>query len=81
MSEPRESEWRPGRVLGNTSFDPHLAGPQGGSWLRWAAEHPDEVRPMGVNARRRYEEQFRAPVHLAALVETYRTVTERGRRS
>jgi glycosyltransferase involved in cell wall biosynthesis len=42
--------------------------------LRWASEHPAEMRLMGVNARRRYESELRGPVHLAALMETYTSV-------
>jgi glycosyltransferase involved in cell wall biosynthesis len=39
--------------------------------IRWAHDHPDEMRGMGANARDRYEAQFHGGAHLAALLETY----------
>lgn len=39
--------------------------------LRWAAGHPDEMRKMGVGARRVYEGRYRGGAHLAALLSTY----------
>lgn len=39
--------------------------------MGWASDHPDEMREMGRTARRRYEERFRGPTHLAALREAY----------
>lgn len=47
--------------------------------LRWATEHPTEMRQMGLNARRRYETQLRGATHLAALMDTYRVVARRAR--
>ena len=44
--------------------------------LRWAVEHPDEMRQMGANARRSYETRYRGRTHLAALMEGYATVVE-----
>lgn len=38
---------------------------------RWAVDHPAEMASMGANARRRYEERYRGPSHLAKLVATY----------
>jgi glycosyltransferase involved in cell wall biosynthesis len=40
--------------------------------LRWAADHPHEMRKMGSNARLMYETTYRGPAHLAALLDTYR---------
>ncbi|HJX53296.1 MAG TPA: glycosyltransferase [Polyangia bacterium] len=40
--------------------------------LRWAADHPHEMRKMGSNARLIYETRYRGPGHLAALLDTYR---------
>ena len=42
--------------------------------MRWANDHPDEMREMGVNARDAYEARFRGATHLAALLEAYRSV-------
>lgn len=42
--------------------------------LRWATEHPAEMRQMGVNARRSYEMRLRGQSHLAGLLEIYRMV-------
>ena len=42
--------------------------------IRWAVEHPAQMRQMGIAARQRYETQFRGAAHLAALLETYATV-------
>jgi glycosyltransferase involved in cell wall biosynthesis len=39
--------------------------------IQWAIDNPDEMRRMGLNARRRYEERFRGHAHLAALLEAY----------
>jgi glycosyltransferase involved in cell wall biosynthesis len=39
--------------------------------LRWAIDHPDEMRRMGANARRRYETRFRGVTHLGSLLDTY----------
>ncbi len=45
--------------------------------LRWAQQHPDEMRRMGGNARMRYETAFRGEGHLAALTSLYRSVVAR----
>jgi glycosyltransferase involved in cell wall biosynthesis len=42
--------------------------------LRWAASHRQEMHLLGLNARQRYEERFRGPTHLAALLDTYEGV-------
>lgn len=39
--------------------------------MLWALEHPDAMREMGCNARRRYEDRYRGSTHLAALLATY----------
>ena len=39
--------------------------------IRWACDHPDEMRRMGLSARRRYEDRFRGRTHLSALMDTY----------
>jgi glycosyltransferase involved in cell wall biosynthesis len=39
--------------------------------LRWANDHPHEMREMGMRARERYETQFRGRTHLAALLDAY----------
>lgn len=39
--------------------------------IKWAVDHPDEMRGMGLNARRAYEARFRGPAHLAALQQAY----------
>ena len=43
--------------------------------LRWAADHPHEMRTMGSKARLMYETTYRGPAHLAALLDTYRRLT------
>jgi glycosyltransferase involved in cell wall biosynthesis len=47
--------------------------------IQWAIDHPDEMRGMGVNARRSYEARFRGQAHLAALLEAYAWVRGEGR--
>jgi len=44
--------------------------------LRWASDHPDELRQMGANARLEYETKYRGGVHLAALRGTYQRLIE-----
>lgn len=39
--------------------------------IRWARDHPEEMRRMGVNARRKYEAEYRGQSHLAALTDAY----------
>lgn len=47
--------------------------------IRWAINHPNEMRRMGLNARQRYEARFRGQTHLAALLEAYAGVGGAGR--
>jgi glycosyltransferase involved in cell wall biosynthesis len=44
--------------------------------LRWASDHPDEMRQMGSAARRAYETTYRGGAHLAALLSTYGRLIE-----
>ena len=44
--------------------------------LTWVAEHPNEMRGMGANARRRYEERYRGAHHLGALMDVYQQAIE-----
>jgi glycosyltransferase involved in cell wall biosynthesis len=44
--------------------------------LTWADAHPAEMRAMGANARRRYEQRYRGEHHLAALVDVYTQAAE-----
>lgn len=48
--------------------------------VRWAVDHPEEMRQMGANARRRYETRFRGASHLAALLDTYQALSAGDRR-
>lgn len=43
--------------------------------VRWAVDHPEEMRAMGATARRRYEARFRGPSHLAALLDAYQAAS------
>jgi glycosyltransferase involved in cell wall biosynthesis len=45
--------------------------------VRWAVDHPEEMGSMGANARRRYNEQYRGPNHLAELLATYQGAASR----
>jgi glycosyltransferase involved in cell wall biosynthesis len=45
--------------------------------VRWAVDHPEEMGSMGANARRRYNEQYRGPNHLAELLATYQGAAAR----
>ena len=52
--------------------------------LRWAVDHPEEMRQMGSSARREYETKYRGSAHLAALLDTYRRLagaSDRGRQA
>jgi glycosyltransferase involved in cell wall biosynthesis len=49
--------------------------------LRWASEHPDEMRQMGFNARLEYETKYRGGVHLNALLDTYQRLIGASGRS
>jgi len=44
--------------------------------IRWASDHPDEMRQMGYNARLVYEAKYRGSAHLDALVDTYQRLIE-----
>ena len=41
--------------------------------MRWAVEHSGDMAAMGANARQRYETRYRGSVHLATLLDTYRS--------
>jgi len=45
--------------------------------IQQAISQPDEMRRMGLNARRTYEAQFRGHMHLEALREAYASVRQR----
>jgi glycosyltransferase involved in cell wall biosynthesis len=45
--------------------------------MRWALEHPDEMRAMGARAREEYEHRYRGPAHLALLLDAYGAAAER----
>jgi glycosyltransferase involved in cell wall biosynthesis len=49
--------------------------------IRWGTSHPDQMRRMGMSARQRYEDRFRGPAHLAALLEAYALVGAEDRSS
>jgi glycosyltransferase involved in cell wall biosynthesis len=40
--------------------------------MKWALDNPDAMRQMGACARQAYEERYRGPTHLAALLDVYR---------
>jgi glycosyltransferase involved in cell wall biosynthesis len=40
--------------------------------IRWASDHPEEMRRMGSSARQRYEMNYRGTNHLAQLLDAYR---------
>ena len=42
--------------------------------IRWAGDHPDEMRKLGRNARQQYDARFRGETHLASLLDAYRSV-------
>jgi glycosyltransferase involved in cell wall biosynthesis len=46
--------------------------------MRWALEHPDELRRMGRAARNAYEERYSAPENYRQLVEIYRDAIAAG---
>ncbi|MEP7081433.1 MAG: glycosyltransferase [Chloroflexota bacterium] len=46
--------------------------------MRWATEHPTEMRQMGLSARRHYETHLRGANHLDALMQAYRAAGARG---
>ena len=43
-----------------------------GRAMRWAADHPDEMRALGATARARYEARYRGATHLESLLAVYR---------
>lgn len=40
--------------------------------VRWAAAHPDEMRQMGLNARRKYEKEYTPDANYRVLMDIYR---------
>jgi glycosyltransferase involved in cell wall biosynthesis len=44
--------------------------------LRWASDHPAEMRQMGSAARLAYETRYRGSAHLDALLDTYGRLIE-----
>jgi glycosyltransferase involved in cell wall biosynthesis len=48
--------------------------------MRWSVDHPEEMRQMGANARRRYETRFRGASHVAALLDMYQALKADDRR-
>ncbi len=42
--------------------------------VRWAADHPEEMRHMGANARRDYEENYTPEVNFKLLMAIYEGV-------
>ncbi|TAJ99411.1 MAG: glycosyltransferase family 1 protein [Chloroflexota bacterium] len=49
--------------------------------LRWARDHPTDMRRMGQHARKRYESAYTGSTHLAALQDAYAAVARDGRAS
>jgi glycosyltransferase involved in cell wall biosynthesis len=49
--------------------------------IRWAEAHPDEMRRMGVNARRVYEKKYTPETNYNRLFAIYENVVESNRRS
>ena len=47
----------------------------------WAAEHPEEMRRMGLNARRVYEEKYTPEVNYRQLMAIYEQAIEANRRT
>ena len=43
--------------------------------LRWAIVHPEEMRIMGINARRQYEAKYTPEINYQQLVAVYREAT------
>lgn len=46
--------------------------------IAWAEDHPEEMRRMGRNARRRYEAEFTAEANYAQLMSIYRDAIATG---
>ncbi len=51
------------------------------SKVRWAHQHPEAMRKMGVNARRTYEERYSPEVNFAQLAKIYEAAIEESRSS
>ena len=49
--------------------------------VRWAVEHPEEMRQMGLNARRVYEEKYTPEVNYRQLMAIYEEAIAENRRS
>ncbi len=49
--------------------------------VRWAESHPEEMRRMGANARRIYEEKFTPEANYPQLTTIYEQAIENNRRS
>jgi glycosyltransferase involved in cell wall biosynthesis len=47
--------------------------------VRWADQHPEEMRGMGVNARRVYEERYSPDVNFRQLTAIYERALEQSR--
>lgn len=48
--------------------------------VRWAVDHPEEMRHMGANARRVYEERYTPAVNYRQLMAIYEQVVGENRR-
>ena len=46
--------------------------------VAWAWSHPDEIRVMGIEARREYESKYTAEKNYTMLMEIYQRALERG---
>ena len=49
--------------------------------VRWAAAHPEEMRRMGLNARRVYEEKYTPETNYRQLMAIYDAAIEVNRRT
>jgi glycosyltransferase involved in cell wall biosynthesis len=47
--------------------------------VRWAADHPDDMRRMGANARRVYKQKYTPEANYRQLVAIYAQAIESGR--
>jgi glycosyltransferase involved in cell wall biosynthesis len=48
--------------------------------VRWAFDHPEELRGMRTNARREYEEKYTAERNYKMLIAIYEMAIENSRR-
>jgi len=48
--------------------------------ISWAIDHPSELAGLGARARQRYEQRYRGPAHLTALLEIYEASIARATR-